>query len=946
MLKSLLSSFKSVLTPSTPNFVEDDNASPARTGSEEHVHDRFGPIFPFSAYDDKYQIFQVDGATPNDIEGLGFVIELTPQIGASVEMSNALAAMLTRTVEPGAGWQVSVFGSPDLEHQYEHMRRLVNQEGCKPLFDESIKVKPGDNEKVVSKKTAEYKTRYERWQMLRELTERRIAYYKRGTSQALFPASNYRMRNIRCFLSLVVPVKITNETELRRVADIRDAVTAQLQAQFLYAYNWAANDLIYFLALVNNPQRTLGGRMPIADYDDGKPINEQIIYGETRVQERENELEFSSASDASVVVRCLSPLRYPSRLALPSMINLLGESGPSGAGYPCMYLLTACVSFTPFDSARGKLNAKAARAQQTADSQLARFMPKAQGVNQDYKLIQHVLDNKGRDARITHQAVLWAHEKDIRSAQMQTETIWRSVGFDMATDTKMQKASYLAAMPMFHGPLMQKDLQIAGRLSTKTSFNAANSLPLLSEFSGIPAREGESDPLFRRPIITTFGRLGQAQSWDVFANTAGNYNGAICGASGSGKSTFCNSLLIGSLTNGDRAWVIDVGGSYKWLCRNVSGEYIHFGRESSVNFNPFAMFQCVLDGSFFDQGPTSRDYQQDFDDDLAMMMPIIFRMISTDVLGDFQRTQITMHVQAIFLDGRLAGKVPTLDDLRNSLINNCERGGPNPLQDDPSWRQQIRDMSYEQRQAYCDPRIRDLGTQLSPFCEGGQFAGWFDPNRPVTQLSHAQFVVLELEELNNTPELGAVILMLLMRMITNAMYLGDRKQGQVVLIDEAWALMNGNSGDFIETGYRRARKYKGAFFSATQSIEDYYKSPMATAALVNADWVFLLRQKEDSIQALKSSSKFMISAHTEEQLKSLTTVSGRFAEVFVRSPSVPPTIGRLFLDPYTLLMSSSRPDDVSAIKAQLDTGVDMNQALLNVLAIREQQKEERGRRNE
>jgi conjugal transfer ATP-binding protein TraC len=342
----------------------------------------------------------------------------------------------------------------------------------------------------------------------------------------------------------------------------------------------------------------------------------------------------------------------------------------------------------------------------------------------------------------------------------------------------------------------------------------------------------------------------------------------------------------------------------------------------------------VLDEAFFGSNWT-RENQQDFDDDLAMMMPIIFRMISTEVLDDFSRTQITMHVQSIFLDGRLAGRVPTLDDLRNSLLNNCERGGPNPLQNDAEWKQKIQAMDFEQRAAYCDPRIRDLGSQLSPFCEGGQFANWFDPHRPVTQLSHAQFVVLELEELNNTPELGAVILMLLMRMITNAMYLGDRKQGQVVLIDEAWALMTGNSGEFIETGYRRARKYKGAFFSATQSIEDYYKSPMATAALVNADWVFLLRQKPDSIQALKSSNKFMIDGHTEQMLKSLTTVSGRFAEVFIRSASVPATIGRLFLDPYTLLMSSSRPEDVAAINEQLENGVaDMNQAIVNVLASR------------
>lgn len=50
-----------------------------------------------------------------------------------------------------------------------------------------------------------------------------------------------------------------------------------------------------------------------------------------------------------------------------------------------------------------------------------------------------------------------------------------------------------------------------------------------------------------------------------------------------------------------------------------------------------------------------------------------------------------------------------------------------------------------------------------------------------------------------SPDLRAVVLMLLMRMITNEMYLGDRTQDKVVLIDEAWDLMSeGSSGQFIE----------------------------------------------------------------------------------------------------------------------------------------------------
>ena len=145
-------------------------------------------------------------------------------------------------------------------------------------------------------------------------------------------------------------------------------------------------------------------------------------------------------------------------------------------------------------------------------------------------------------------------------------------------------------------------------------------------------------------------------------------------------------------------------------------------------------------------------------------------------------------------------------------------------------------MSFSERQDICDPRIRDLGVQLHPFTSDGPYGKYFIGETNVN--FDNDFIVLELEELSAKKDLQAVVMFLLMYRITQNMYL-SREKPKVCIIDEAWQLLGaGGSGDFIESGYRRARKYNGSFCAATQSIGDFSMSRAAEAAMNNADWMF------------------------------------------------------------------------------------------------------------
>jgi conjugal transfer ATP-binding protein TraC len=154
-------------------------------------------------------------------------------------------------------------------------------------------------------------------------------------------------------------------------------------------------------------------------------------------------------------------------------------------------------------------------------------------------------------------------------------------------------------------------------------------------------------------------------------------------------------------------------------------------------------------------------------------------------------------------------------------------------------------------------------------------------------------------------------------------------------LDEAWALLGGGgSGDFIETGYRRARKYNGSFCAATQSIGDFSLSRAAEAAMNNADWMFLLRQKAESVLALEKSDKLVIDKHMKDMLMSVKTVQGAYSEVFVHGGQMGHGIGRVLFDPFSLLLVSSKAEDFEAVRYYRERGYSIVDSLEAVLADR------------
>jgi conjugal transfer ATP-binding protein TraC len=293
---------------------------------------------------------------------------------------------------------------------------------------------------------------------------------------------------------------------------------------------------------------------------------------------------------------------------------------------------------------------------------------------------------------------------------------------------------------------------------------------------------------------------------------------------------------------------------------------------------------------------------QDIADDIKMIRDVLCTAINPNGLTNLEVTYVGMIINKVWAE---KGRKACFDDVYQELLKHEE------------------------------VLVRNLGIQLEPYSKGGTYSRYFNGEANVD--FNNQFVVLELEELNMRPDLRNVIFSILMQRISQEMYLGNKKQLKICGIDEGWDLLRGGSRtqEFIETGYRRARKYNGAFITITQRIQDYYANEGATACLTNSDWQFMLKQKEESIDQLKDDKKLSLSEWQMELIKTVKTRKGIYSDIFIKANGIGTPV-RLVVDPYSNLVYTTDPKDFQLIEDFKSSGYETHEAISKVLELKEQ----------
>ncbi len=834
---------------------------PIPGGEEEGPEDQFASWLPYSAYIPEERLFV-------NRETLGFMLEVVPQSGADERMAEILVSLYA-TCPPGAGIQWMLFGSP-------HVLDCLSQYG-------NLRVEDTDQ----GEKAKHYGRPARNTNLYRTLARRRVAHLLQGAHSSLTKGYHYTVRDFKLSLSVCVAGSIDNMTMRENLLLLRESIATTLRAASFPNRVCTADDLINWCALFCNPHRIEAPRLTPLHYDDGREIRDQIIDFDTLQEAKPLGLVFTKPGrDEAVETRFYSIKSFPEHFALWQMNGLIGDLMQPALQYSCPFLITMGVQILDPTAMRTIVTANHVRATQNAKSKMAEVMPDVPKKLEDWKAAADTLDQGGQIVSLYHQLAIFTRPSEATTAEENAKVIWRGRGFELNNDTYMHRQALMACLPMTLSGKLHNDMRRMRRVSRKTVANAIHLAPVIGEWRGTAT-----------PTLILAGRRGQLMTLDLYDNDQGNFNGAIIGTPGSGKSVWMNEIAWSYRATNAQVRLLDLGRSFEKLCRKANGAFIEFGPHSPINVNPFTVVDNI-------------------DRDMAMLTPVIAKMASLSApLEEVQYKAINAGILRVW---RAHGKDMTITALRDLFKTG----------------------TLDDLEIHNDIRIKDLAIMLEPYTRNGQYARFFE-GRANFDFSN-DFMVIENEELKRAPDLHAVVNMILLYQITQDMYLsrerGDHRK-KLLMIDELMQQLGEIGADdpvkarVVEEAARRARKYGGSLITATQGADDYYSSKQMETAFQFADWVFLMRQKKESIELLGRSGRIVMDDAKKRLLTSLRTEPGVFSELYIYSP-MGEGIGRLILDPHTLLLFSNRHEDNQAIDQRRARGMSIDQAIDEVLRER------------
>jgi conjugal transfer ATP-binding protein TraC len=732
------------------------------------------------------------------------------------------------------------------------------------------------------------------------LTQKRYDFLKEQAFDKSYP-----VRDFKVIVSYSVPGLKSNPIEKESLRGIRTLLQGTLSKVGLHTVVMQDKELIREVGNILNHEKTtqqdegwyseyeeIAKLIPDADVDSTLTKEGLLLRG------------------GEFVAHSFVPKTSPKYWALGHMDKLFGDILRGHETIPCPFLMhygfTICEGQT-----RQKKRAELKRemAQKACESGLTKWQS---GVEEEYLESCEIVKELQQGERVIDACfsmTTFCPPQELPGVKNTLESIWNENGWSTKSATYNHLNVLLGSLPMMWTTGLATAKRSFGLNKTAvgagSSFSALgltrktitkepqNLLPIVAEWTGQ-----------RAPGLPLMGRRGQLAFWSPFDGsfipgsemyrTSGNYNFCVTGASGSGKSFLCCELITNTLAVGGKAFVMDKGGSFANLCHSLGGHHINFDFSKPFSVNPF---------SHIPEGDAAEAQKARVS--LFRGLQSIVRQMAFPS-GQQNDAEIGLLNEAITEVWHAEGSRGSIDSISDFLMKSGES------------------------------RSQDMARCLLDFTSKGLYGAYFNPPANI-DINH-DFIVVETDNLEEP--LKGVMVMMMMVQVWQRMIVSDRKTPFLLLIDEAWDLLQGQaSSAFISAMARTSRKYRFSLGIATQALTDFFdeKSSGPRAAWENSAWKIVFSQNADTLSGLKDHpqlKELVKEGYRETMLRSLAPARG-FSEMVLFHELVPCVPVRLFCDPYSTVLYSTNASEVSMIKDFQASGKTLDESIEAVLVQRQ-----------
>ena len=376
--------------------------------------------------------------------------------------------------------------------------------------------------------------------------------------------------------------------------------------------------------------------------------------------------------------------------------------------------------------------------------------------------------------------------KELNQITKQVDAVLSSLLIVAKQATLEMEEGFKSTLPMFYDKLAVWRNMDTTSLSTTFPFATAS----LTRNEGILYGVNEHD--------------GSLIIFDRF--TLENANSVILGKSGGGKSFLVKLETLRLLMMGVDIIIIDPENEYKKLAAEVGGEFVEFSLSSPYKINPFDL-------------PTDEIAPDELSNkilDLHSLMRVIMGELtpSQDALLDKALTS-TYQQKGITPDPEtFKFEPPLIEDLYKTFLG---------METDEA---------------------KELATRLEKFVSGSAEGIFnqrsnFDIKNPFTV-----FGIRDLEE-----NLRPVAMYIVLDYIWSRIRKDKRKR--VLVVDEAWYLIKQkDSGAYLHSFAKRARKYLLGLTTITQDVEDFLSTDEGKAIVTNSSLQIILKQSTAAVEKI------------------------------------------------------------------------------------------------